>query len=43
MRSIHRISRNLPIDLYLGYVIRNTDLIEDDKELYLEYLSQFLD
>ena len=43
MRSIHRISRNLPIDLYLGYVIRNTDLIEDDKDLYLEYLSQFLE
>tara|TARA_Y200000002_G_scaffold382299_1_gene398891 strand:- start:820 stop:3363 length:2544 start_codon:yes stop_codon:yes gene_type:complete len=43
MRSINRISRNLPIDLYLGYIIRNTDLIEDDKELYLEYLGQFLE
>ena len=43
MRSILRISKNLPIDLYLGYIIRNTDLAEDDKDLYLDYLGSFLD
>jgi hypothetical protein len=43
MRSILRSSNNKPIDLYLGYIIRNSDLVEDDKELYLEYLGSFLE
>ena len=43
MRSILRVSKNLPIDLYLGYIIRNTDLAEDEKDLYLEYLGTFLE
>jgi|SaaInlStandDraft_5_1057022.scaffolds.fasta_scaffold11219_2 hypothetical protein len=33
---------NKNIDLYLGYIIKNNDLIEEDKELYINYVSAFL-
>ncbi len=43
MRSVSRFSKNLPIDVYLGYILRNSELAEDDKDLYLEYLGSFLE
>jgi hypothetical protein len=33
---------NKHIDLYLGYILKNTDLIEDNKELYISYVTGFL-
>ena len=30
------------IDLYLGYIIKNNHLIEEDKELYINYIAAFL-
>ncbi len=33
---------NKHIDLYLGYIIKNNNLIEEDKELYINYVSAFL-
>jgi len=44
MRSIWNTLNNSNkfIDLYLGYIIKNSHLIEEDKELYINYISAFL-
>ena len=40
-RSIWK-KKDINIDMFLGYIIKNNSLAEDDKELYLNYLNRFL-
>ena len=40
-RSIWK-KKDINIDMFLGYIIKNNSLAEDDKDLYLNYLNRFL-
>ena len=42
LRNNYKKSNNQSINLYLGYIIRNENYDEDDKDLYFDYLYKYL-
>ena len=42
LRNNYKKSNNQTINLYLGYIIRNENYDEDDKDLYFDYLYKYL-
>lgn len=43
LRSLWSTIDSQSIDLYLGYIIKHSELVEEDKDLYIDYISSFLD
>ncbi len=42
LRNNYKKSNNQTINLYLGYIIKNENYDEDDKDLYFDYLYKYL-